>query len=58
MIRISQESVQKELLIYNLQNFAASNKIIMICFKVYQQYDAMDCGPTCLHMAVKHHGRS
>lgn len=26
-------------------------------FKHYQQRDAMDCGPTCLRMVAKHHGR-
>ncbi|MDR8391268.1 cysteine peptidase family C39 domain-containing protein [Aliifodinibius sp. S!AR15-10] len=26
-------------------------------FKIYRQYDAMDCGPTCLRMVAKHHGR-
>ena len=27
-------------------------------FKTYRQYDAMDCGPTCLRMVARHHGRS
>ncbi len=26
-------------------------------FPLYKQYDAMDCGPTCLRMIAKHHGR-
>jgi len=26
-------------------------------FPHYQQYDQMDCGPTCLRMVAKHHGR-
>jgi ATP-binding cassette subfamily B protein len=26
-------------------------------FTHYQQHDAMDCGPTCLRMVVKHYGR-
>ncbi|SHE30246.1 Peptidase C39 family protein [Fodinibius roseus] len=26
--------------------------------KIYRQYDAMDCGPTCLRMVAKHYGRS
>ena len=26
-------------------------------FKHYQQRDAMDCGPTCLQMVARHHGR-
>ena len=30
----------------------------MKAFKHYQQYDQMDCGPTCLRMIAKHHGRS
>lgn len=30
----------------------------MKSFKHYQQYDQMDCGPTCLRMIAKHHGRS
>jgi len=27
-------------------------------FPIYQQLDAMDCGPTCLRMVAKYHGRS
>ena len=27
-------------------------------FPIYQQHDQMDCGPTCLRMVAKHHGRS
>lgn len=27
-------------------------------FPHYTQHDAMDCGPTCLRMIAKHHGRS
>ena len=27
-------------------------------FPHYTQLDAMDCGPTCLRMIAKHHGRS
>jgi ATP-binding cassette subfamily B protein len=27
-------------------------------FKVYRQHDQMDCGPTCLRMIAKHHGRN
>ena len=27
-------------------------------FPVYRQLDAMDCGPTCLRMVAKFHGRS
>jgi ATP-binding cassette subfamily B protein len=27
-------------------------------FTHYHQHDAMDCGPTCLRMVAKHHGRS
>jgi ATP-binding cassette subfamily B protein len=27
-------------------------------FPVYQQLDAMDCGPTCLRMIAKYYGRS
>ncbi|MCW9706168.1 hypothetical protein J6I44_04860 [Aliifodinibius sp. 1BSP15-2V2] len=27
-------------------------------FKIYRQYDALDCGPTCLRMVAKHYGRS
>jgi len=27
-------------------------------FKVYRQHDQMDCGPTCLRMVAKHHGRN
>lgn len=26
-------------------------------FPIYKQYDAMDCGPTCLRMIAKHYGR-
>lgn len=26
-------------------------------FKLYRQHDQMDCGPTCLQMVAKHHGR-
>ena len=26
-------------------------------FKLYQQHDQMDCGPTCLRMVAKHYGR-
>lgn len=26
-------------------------------FPLYKQYDAMDCGPTCLRMVSKHYGR-
>ena len=26
-------------------------------FPFYKQYDAMDCGPTCLRMVAKHHGK-
>ncbi|HBQ61633.1 MAG TPA: ABC transporter ATP-binding protein, partial [Balneolaceae bacterium] len=26
-------------------------------FKLYRQHDQMDCGPTCLRMVAKHHGR-
>lgn len=26
-------------------------------FPLYQQYDAMDCGPTCLRMIAKHYGK-
>ncbi len=26
-------------------------------FPYYKQYDAMDCGPTCLRMVSKHYGR-
>ncbi len=26
-------------------------------FTVYQQHDAMDCGPTCLRMVAKHYGK-
>jgi ATP-binding cassette subfamily B protein len=29
----------------------------MKAFKLYRQYDQMDCGPTCLRMVAKHHGR-
>lgn len=28
-----------------------------ICFPIYRQLDAMDCGPTCLRMIAKHYGR-
>lgn len=27
-------------------------------FPHYRQYDAMDCGPTCLRMIAKHYGKS
>ena len=27
-------------------------------FPYYQQLDQMDCGPTCLRMIAKHHGRN
>lgn len=27
-------------------------------FSHYQQFDAMDCGPTCLRMIARHYGRS
>ncbi len=27
-------------------------------FPFYQQYDSMDCGPTCLRMIAKHYGKS
>ncbi|TWJ01533.1 ATP-binding cassette subfamily B protein [Mucilaginibacter frigoritolerans] len=27
-------------------------------FKFYKQFDAMDCGPTCLRMIAKHYGRN
>jgi len=27
-------------------------------FTHYHQHDAMDCGPTCLRMVAKHHGKS
>src|SRR5699024_4492278 len=27
-------------------------------FKTYRQYDQMDCGPTCLRMVAKHHGKN
>ncbi|MBI2729870.1 MAG: hypothetical protein HYX40_03810, partial [Sphingobacteriales bacterium] len=27
-------------------------------FPFFQQLDAMDCGPTCLRMVAKYHGRS
>ncbi|MBS1529230.1 MAG: peptidase domain-containing ABC transporter [Bacteroidetes bacterium] len=27
-------------------------------FKNYRQFDAMDCGPTCLRMVAKYHGRN
>lgn len=30
----------------------------MSTFKTYRQLDQMDCGPTCLRMIVKHHGRN
>jgi len=26
-------------------------------FPFYRQHDQMDCGPTCLRMIAKHHGR-
>ena len=29
----------------------------MPTFPLYQQHDAMDCGPTCLRMVAKHYGR-
>lgn len=29
----------------------------MIKFPHYRQHDQMDCGPTCLRMIAKHHGR-
>ena len=29
----------------------------MYRFPHYKQRDAMDCGPTCLRMVAKHHGR-
>jgi ATP-binding cassette, subfamily B, bacterial len=29
-----------------------------LSFTFYQQYDAMDCGPTCLRMVAKHHGKN
>ena len=29
----------------------------MKTFPFYRQYDQMDCGPTCLRMIAKHHGR-
>lgn len=28
-----------------------------MAFLVYRQFDAMDCGPACLRMVAKHHGR-
>ena len=27
-------------------------------FLLYRQFDAMDCGPTCLRMIAKHYGRN
>ncbi|MDR8393848.1 peptidase domain-containing ABC transporter [Aliifodinibius sp. S!AR15-10] len=30
----------------------------MAKFKIYRQHDQMDCGPTCLRMVAKHHGRN
>ena len=30
----------------------------MSTFKIYRQHDQMDCGPTCLRMIAKHHGRN
>ena len=30
----------------------------MNTFKVYRQYDQMDCGPTCLRMIARHYGRN
>lgn len=27
-------------------------------FKAYQQFDQMDCGPTCLRMVAKHYGKN
>jgi len=27
-------------------------------FPLYKQLDAMDCGPACLRMVAKYHGRS
>ncbi len=29
-----------------------------MAFPFYKQYDAMDCGPTCIRMIAKHYGRS
>ncbi len=29
-----------------------------MAFPFYQQYDAMDCGPSCLRMIAKHYGKS
>jgi len=29
-----------------------------MAFKHYSQYDAMDCGPTCIRMIAKHYGKS
>lgn len=29
----------------------------MKTFKLYRQHDQIDCGPTCLRMVAKHHGR-
>ncbi len=31
---------------------------LIMSFKHYRQLDAMDCGPTCLRMIAKHHGRA
>jgi ATP-binding cassette subfamily B protein len=28
-----------------------------MAFPIYRQYDAMDCGPTCLRMIAKHYGK-
>ncbi|MEO1022424.1 MAG: peptidase domain-containing ABC transporter [Bacteroidota bacterium] len=30
----------------------------MNSFPLYRQFDQMDCGPTCLRMVAKHHGRN
>ena len=30
----------------------------MKTFPHYRQLDAMDCGPTCLRMVTKHHGKN
>ena len=27
-------------------------------FKIYRQHDAMDCGPVCLKMIIRHHGKN
>ena len=29
----------------------------MKSYPIYRQFDAMDCGPTCLRMVSKHYGR-